>query len=168
MRDEQRHLAGLSGYRLRYGPPQPVAASLVLVRREHDQVCPVWLEKRQHRLDRIIVVGDDFPDVNAKRRHRRARTIRREESPPGERFPYAREICPLCSHARGDVHHGQLRLGDERCFEGMRKRHFTRCREIRRVQDAVNDRYAVLLGCTHSFVETPRNSTMAYTLAMTT
>ena len=36
----------------------------------------------------------------------------------------------------------------------MRKGHFTRGREIRRVQDAVNDRYTVNLGCTHSFVET--------------
>src|SRR5262245_19253259 len=151
MRDKQCHLARLPGDRLRYGVVQPAAASLVLVRCDHDQVGRVAPQKRQHRLHRIRVVGDHFSDINAERRHCRTRTILREEPPPGERFPDAREIGPLCRHAWGDVHHGQLRLGDERRFEGMCKGHFTRCREIRRVQDAVNDRYTVILECTHSW-----------------
>jgi hypothetical protein len=61
-------------------------------------------------------------------------------------------VCTMASMTSPDrtMPFHQLRLGDERRFEGMRKRNFTRRREIRRVQDAGNDRYAVLLGCPHN------------------
>jgi hypothetical protein len=70
MRDEQCHLAGLSGDRFRDGVLQPAAASLVLVRREHDQVYRVSIDKRQHRLHWLIVVSDHFADIDTERRHR--------------------------------------------------------------------------------------------------
>ena len=131
----------------RDGPPQPVAASLVLVRRQHDQVCRV-AQKRQHRLDRIIGVGDELP-----RRRCPAPAPPNADCPAGG-VPTGASVSRTpgksvhsCRHARGDgASRSVTALAMSAALRACANATSLATEKSGRVQDAANDRYAVLFG----------------------
>ena len=78
-------------------PPvwQPVRAAFVMVCGEHDGIGGMVVEVAQHSLHRIVLLGDNFADIDAKLRHGGTRTVLGQQPPAFEGFAHAGEVRPF-------------------------------------------------------------------------
>ena len=86
---------------------------------EDNQVGGVLLEEPQHRFHRILLLGDNLPDIDPQLRHSGPGAVLRKQSPPLECLSHARELHPILFLTARHVEHGERGFGDQRSLEGV-------------------------------------------------